>query len=51
MEHDDFLELFYSNLRSEITNDKFIDSIEKLIARNKLTKKNYMKLLDEVYHE
>jgi|GEM_PF-2257028 len=51
MEHEDFLELFYSNLRSELGNDEFVDSVEKLISKNKLTKNNFMNLLEEVYHE
>jgi len=51
MEHGDFLELFYSNLRSELGNDEFVESVENLISKNKLTKNNFMKLLEEVYYE
>ena len=51
MENEDFLELFYSNLKTEIDNDEFVNSIEKLINTNEFTKDNYMKLLLEEYHE
>ena len=51
MEHEDFLELFYSNLRSELGNDEFVESVEKLISINKLTKNNFINLLEEAYHE
>ena len=50
MDHEDFLELFYSNLRSELGNEEFVNSIEKLIDSNKNTKKNYMDLLEEEYN-
>ena len=51
MEHDDFLELFYLNLKVQLGNDEFVDSIEELVNENKFTKKNYMNLIKEEYHE
>ena len=51
MEQNDFYELFYSNLKEELNNDKFVDSIEKLINRNKLTKNNFLQLIKEGYNE
>lgn len=50
MEHDDFFELFYSNLKDELGNDKYVASIENLISRNKFSKNNYMNLIKEEYH-
>lgn len=46
MEQDDFYELFYSNLKKEF-NDNFVDSIEKLINKNKFNKNNFMNLVKE----
>ena len=51
MKQDNFFELFYSNLKEEANNDDFVDSIQSLINRNKLTKNNFMKLIKEEYHE
>lgn len=51
MEHDDFLDVFYSNLKAELDNDNFVDSIEKLINNNKLNKNNFLKLLKGEYYE
>ena len=51
MDHIDFLEQFYLNLKQELDDDEFVDSIEKLIDTNKFSKKNYMNLLEEEYHE
>lgn len=45
MEQEDFFELFYSNLRRELRNDEFVDSIEKLISTNKFNKSNYLKAI------
>lgn len=45
MEHDDFYELFYSNLKKELNNDNYIKSIENLVDNNKFNKNNYMKLI------
>ena len=45
MEQDDFFELFYSNLRRELRDDEFVDSIEKLISTNKFNKSNYLKAI------
>ena len=47
MENDDFYELFYSNLRKELGDDKFVNGVEKLIGKNKLTKSNFIKLVKE----
>ena len=46
MEHDDFYELFYSNLKKELDGE-FVDSIEILIYTNKFNKRNFMKLIKE----
>lgn len=51
MEQENFYELFYSNLKEELNDDKFVDSVKDLIERNKLTKNNFMKLIKEEYHE
>ena len=51
MGHEDFLELFYCNLKGELGNDKFVNSVEKLIGSNKFTKNNFLKLLEEEYYE
>jgi len=51
MEHGDFLELFYSNLRNELGEDKIVKSVEDLISKNKFSKKSFMNLLEEVYYE
>lgn len=45
MKHEDFFELFYSNLRKELKDDDFVDSIEKLINSNKLNSINYLKII------
>lgn len=45
MEQNDFFELFFSNLRQELKDDEFVNSIEKLISSNKLNKKNYLKAI------
>lgn len=45
MDQNDFFELFLSNLRKEIENDEFVDSIEKLISSNKLNMNNYLKAI------
>ena len=51
MENEDFLQQFYLDLRNELDNDKFVDSIEKLIEKNRFNKNNYMKLLKEEFYE
>lgn len=51
MEQENFYELFYSNLNEELENEKFVNSIRDLIEKNKLTKNNFMKLIQEEYHE
>ena len=45
MEQEDFFELFYSNLRKELKNDQFVDSVERLISSNKFNKSNYLKVI------
>lgn len=45
MDQNDFFELFLSNLRKEIENDEFVDSIERLIFSNKLNMDNYLKAI------
>ena len=45
MEENDFFELFLSNLRKELDDEEFVDSIEKLVKSNKLNKTNYFKAL------
>lgn len=51
MEQDDFYELFYLNLKKELNDDNYLKRVEDLIGSNKLTKNNFMKLLEEVYYE
>lgn len=51
MEKEDFLEQFCLNLRKELNNDKFVDSIEKLIENNRFNKNNYMQLLKGEFYE
>ena len=51
MEQENFYELFYSNLKEELNDDGFVDSIKDLIERNKFTKKNFMMLIEEEYDE
>ena len=48
MEENDFFELFLSNLRDNLDDEEFVDSIEKLVKSNKLNKTNYIKALKEV---
>ena len=47
MEHDDFYELFYSNLKNELDNENYVKSVENLINSNKFNKSNFMKLIKE----
>lgn len=51
MEQENFYELFYSNLNEELENEKFVNSIRDLIEKNKLTKNNFIKLIQGEYHE
>lgn len=51
MDKDDLFNEFISNLRKEVKNKEFIDSLEILLKNNKFTKNNYIKLIEEVYHE
>ena len=48
MEENDFFELFLSNLREDLDDEEFVDSIEKLVKSNKLNKTNYFKALKGV---
>ena len=45
MEENEFFELFLSNLRKDLDNENFVNSIEKLINSNKFNKTNYFKVL------
>ena len=45
MHQEDFFELFFSNLRKDIMNDKFVDSFEKLIKEDKFNKVNYLRVI------
>ena len=45
MDQEDFFELFYSNLRRELRDDEFVDSIERMISSNKFNKSNYLKAI------
>lgn len=45
MEENEFFELFLSNLRKDVDNENFVNSIEKLINSNKFNKTNYLKAL------
>lgn len=45
MDQEDFFELFYSNLRRELSDDEFVDNIELLISSNKFNKSNYLKAI------
>lgn len=45
MQQEDFFELFYSNLRRELGDYEFVNSIEKLISKNKFNKNNYLNVL------
>lgn len=45
MEQNDFFELFFSNLRRELRDDEFVDSIEKLISSNKFNKTSYLQAI------
>lgn len=47
MEQADFYELFYSNLKKEVDNDKYVKSVEDLVNKNKFNKSNFMKLIKE----
>lgn len=51
MEQENFYELFYSNLKEELDDDKFVDSIKDLVERNKFSKNNFMKLVEEEFGE
>ena len=45
MEQEDFFKLFYSNLKRELKDEDFVESIEKLISSNKFNKSNYLKVI------
>lgn len=45
MEQDNFFELFYSNLRKELNDNEFVDSLEELISQKKFNRVNYLKLI------
>lgn len=47
MGHDDFYELFFSNLKKELNDDNFVNSVEDLVNRNKFNKRNFLNLIKE----
>lgn len=49
MKQEDFYELFYSNLKEELDDEMFVDSIKDLIERNKFSKNSFMKLIEEEF--
>lgn len=52
MQQEDFYELFFLNLKDELkSEEKYVDSLENLISKNKLTKNNFINLIEEQYHE
>ena len=42
MEQKDFFEMFFSNLRSELNDDEFVDVLEHLIKSDRFNKSNYL---------
>lgn len=47
MGHDDFYELFFSNLKKELNDDNFIYQVEYLVNSNRFNKRNFINLIEE----
>ena len=50
MNKNDLFDVLYMNLKKEFDED-FVDDIEILIKGNKFNKKNYLKILEDNFHE
>lgn len=50
MNKNDLFDVLYMNLKKEFDED-FVDDIEILIKGNKFNKRNYLKILEDNFHE